>query len=212
MLEAVNITKAYNNEAVVSDFNLKIEKGDFIAITGESGKGKTTILNMLGLLEKPDFGEVIVEGFVNPSRKEVMMTQRHKFGYLFQNYALIENETVEANLKIALEYRKGVNGQKTVDKKTLMKEALYFVNLNAATLKKKIYQLSGGEQQRVAIARLWLKESNYVFADEPTGNLDTKNRDVVFELLKKLNEMGKAVVYVTHDLELAEKADRWVKL
>lgn len=212
MLEAVNITKAYNNEAIVSDFNLKVEKGDFIAITGESGKGKTTILNMLGLLEKPDFGEIIVEGIVNLNRKEIMMTQRHKFGYLFQNYALIENETVEANLKIALEYRKGVNGQKTINKKSLMKEALHFVNLNTTTLQKKIYQLSGGEQQRVAIARLYLKESDYVFADEPTGNLDTKNRDVVFELLKKLNDMGKAVVYVTHDLELAEKADRWIKL
>ena len=206
MLEAVNITKAYNNEAVVSDFNIKIEKGDFIAITGESGKGKTTILNMLGLLEKPDFGEVIVEGVVNLNRKETMMVQRYKFGYLFQNYALIENETVEANLKIALEYRKGVN------KKSLMKEALHFVNLNAAMLNKKIYQLSGGEQQRVAIARLYLKESDYVFADEPTGNLDTKNRNVVFELLKKLNEMGKAVVYVTHDLELAHQAKRHISL
>ena len=206
MVEAVNITKAYNNEAVVSDFNIKIKQGDFVAITGESGKGKTTILNMLGLLEKPDFGEVIVEGFVNLNRKETMMVQRKKFGYLFQNYALIENETVEENLKIALEYRKGVN------KKSLMKEALYFVNLNAATLKKKIYQLSGGEQQRVAIARLYLKESDFVFADEPTGNLDKKNRDMVFDLLKKLNEAGKAIVYVTHDLELAEKADRWIKL
>lgn len=206
MLEAVNITKAYNNEAIVSDFNIKVEKGDFVAITGESGKGKTTILNMLGLLEKPDFGEVIVEGVVNLSRKETMMVQRHKFGYLFQNYALIENETVEANLKIALEYRKGVN------KKSLMKEALHFVNLNAATLDKKIYQLSGGEQQRVAIARLYLKEADYVFADEPTGNLDTKNRDIVFDLLKKLNEMGKAVVYVTHDLELAHQARRHISL
>ena len=206
MLEAVNLTKAYNNEAVVSDFNLKIKKGDFIAITGESGKGKTTILNMIGLLEKPDFGEVIVEGMVNLSRKEVMRMQRYKFGYLFQNYALIENASVEANLKIALEYRKDVN------KKSLMKEALHFVNLSAAILGKKIYQLSGGEQQRVAIARLYLKESEYVFADEPTGNLDVKNRDMVFDLLKKLNEMGKAVVYVTHDLSLAEKADRWIKL
>ena len=202
----MNITKAYDNEAVVSDFNIKISKGDFIAITGESGKGKTTILNMLGLLEKPDFGEVIVDGLVNLSRKEVMMAQRHKFGYLFQNYALIENETVEENLKIALEYRKGVN------KKSAMKEALYFVNLPGNTLEKKIYQLSGGEQQRVAIARLFLKEADYVFADEPTGNLDIKNRDIVFNLLKKLMEMGKAVVYVTHDLELAGKAERWVRL
>ena len=206
MLEAVKITKAYNNEAVVSDFNIKIEKGDFIAITGESGKGKTTILNMLGLLEKPDFGEVIVEGIVNLNRKETMMAQRTKFGYLFQNYALIENDTVANNLKIALEYRKGV------DKKSLMKEALYFVNLSAAILEKKIYQLSGGEQQRVAIARLYLKESEYIFADEPTGNLDKKNRDMIFELLKKLNDSGKAVVYVTHDLELAHKSKRHITL
>ena len=206
MIQAVNLTKAYNNEAVVSDFNIKIEKGDFIAIIGESGKGKTTILNMLGLLEKPDFGEIIVEGAQNLNRKEVMMAQRKKFGYLFQNYALIENETAETNLKIALEYRKDV------DKKSLMKEALYFVNLNASTLKKKIYQLSGGEQQRVAIALLYLKESDYIFADEPTGNLDIKNRDIVFELLKKLNESGKAVVYVTHDLELAYQATRHIIL
>ena len=206
MIEAVNITKAFNNEAVISDFNIKIEKGDFIAITGESGKGKTTILNLLGLLEKPDFGEVIIEGNAKPNRKEIMFTQRYKFGYLFQNYALIENETVEANLKIALEYRKGV------DKKSLMKEALHFVNLNASFLEKKIYQLSGGEQQRIAIARLYLKESDYIFADEPTGNLDAKNRDIVFNLLQKLNDMGKAVIYVTHDTTLAEKSERWIKL
>jgi len=206
MLEATKITKAYNNEVVVSDFNIKIAKGDLVAITGESGKGKTTILNMLGLLEKPDFGEISVEGVTNMSHKEIMMTQRHKFGYLFQNYALIENETVEANLKIALEYRKEIN------KQSVMKEALYFVNLNHSILKKRIYQLSGGEQQRIAIARLFLKKSDYVFADEPTGNLDTKNRDIVFGLLKNLNEMGKAVVYVTHDLELAEQADRWIRL
>lgn len=206
MIEAVNITKSFNNETVISDFNLKINKGDFIAITGESGKGKTTILNMLGLLEKPDYGEVIVEGKVNLNQREVMMAQRHKFGYLFQNYALIENASVEANLKIALEYRK------SVDKKSVMKEALYFVKLNASMLTKKIYQLSGGEQQRVAIARLLLKESDYVFADEPTGNLDEKNRDVVFDLLVKLNEMGKAVVFVTHDPVLAKKAKMWIKL
>jgi len=206
MLEAIKITKAYDNEAVVTDFSIKIEKGDFIAITGESGSGKTTTLNMLGLLEKPDFGEVIVEGEVNLNRKETMLTQRRKFGYLFQNYALIENETVESNLKIALEYRKGVN------KKSAMKEALYFVNLSSSFLTKKIYQLSGGEQQRVAIARLFLKEADYVFADEPTGNLDIKNRDIVFGLLKKLNEEGKAVIFVTHDLELANQADHVVKL
>jgi len=206
MIEAINITKAFNNEAVVSDFNIKINEGDFVAITGESGKGKTTILNMLGLLEKPDYGEIKVEGVSNLNKKQIMMAQRHKFGYLFQNYALIENETVEDNLKIALEFKKGAK------KQTEMKEALHFVNLNSSILKKKIYQLSGGEQQRVAIARLYLKESDYIFADEPTGNLDTKNRDVVFDLLKKLNAQGKAVIFVTHDLELAQKAPIWINL
>jgi putative ABC transport system ATP-binding protein len=206
VIEAVNIAKAFNNETIVSDFNIKIAKGDFVALTGESGKGKTTILNMLGLLEKPDSGKVIVDGAQNLSRKDIMLAQRHKFGYLFQNYALVENDTVEANLKIALGHQKGVN------KKSAMKEALHFVNLNSSMLEKKIYQLSGGEQQRVAIARLFIKESNYIFADEPTGNLDLHNRDVVFELLEQLIEMGKAVVYVTHDLELANKAHKRIEL
>lgn len=206
MIEAVHLTKCYNNEAVVSDFSLKIEKGDFIAITGESGKGKTTILNMLGLLEKADSGDIIIEGNKNPRRKETMLLQRYQFGYLFQNYALIENESVTNNLKIALYYQKGVNKQE------LMEEAVQFVNLNPGVLKKQIYQLSGGEQQRVAIARLYLKQSDYIFADEPTGNLDLKNRDIVFELLKKLNEEGKAVTYVTHDLELAKSTANWVDL
>lgn len=206
MIEAVNITKSFNNKTVVSNFNIKIVKGDLVALTGESGKGKTTILNMLGLLEKPDYGEVIIEGVANLNYKDVMMAYRHKFGYLFQNYALVDNETVEVNLKIALRHLKGV------DKKLAMKEALNFVNLDSSILEKKIYQLSGGEQQRVAIARLFLKESNYIFADEPTGNLDLHNRNVVFELLKQLREMGKSVVYVTHDLDLAKKADKWIQL
>ena len=206
MIEAINITKEFNNVSIISDFNIKINKGDFIALTGESGKGKTTLLNILGLLEKPSSGELIIEDTKNLSNKEIMLMRRRKFGYLFQNYALIENETVKANLKIALGHRKDVV------KDTAMKEALLFVNLNPNILTQKVYQLSGGEQQRVAIARLYLKESDYIFADEPTGNLDKKNRDIIFELLKKLNGMGKAIVYVTHDLELAEKANKWIKL
>jgi len=206
MIEAINITKTFDNETVVTDFNIKIEKGDFIALTGESGKGKTTILNMLGLLEKPDSGKIFVEGVQKLRRKEIMLVQRHKFGYLFQNYALIENETVKENLKIALGHQKNVN------KEAVMKEALDFVNLKPSILEKKIYQLSGGEQQRIAIARLYLKESEYIFADEPTGNLDLYNRDIVFELLERLNEMGKAIIYVTHDLELAKKAHKWINL
>jgi len=206
MIKANNVVKSFDNVAIINDFNLQINKGDFIAITGESGSGKTTVLNLLGLLEKPDFGEIIIEEKSKFSKKEVMLLQRNKFSYLFQNYALIENETVQNNLKISLEYQKGI------DKKKKMLEAMQFVNLSSSFLNKKIYQLSGGEQQRIAVARLWLKESDYVFADEPTGNLDNKNRDIVFDLLKKLNEMGKAIIFVTHDLELAQKAQKIIKL
>lgn len=205
MIEARQLIKKFNNEPVVEGFSLSIHPGDFIAITGESGKGKTTILNMIGLLEKPDGGEIIVEGVTNPNKKQKMLLQRHKFGYLFQNYALIENESVEHNLKIALEYQKRAN------KNSAMKEALEFVGLRGM-MKKKIYQLSGGEQQRVALARVYLKQADYIFADEPTGNLDLKNRDKVFGLLKKMNDEGKAIIFVTHDKELAKQAHREIIL
>ena len=205
MIEVNHISKQYNNEPVVSDFSLKIERGDFLAITGESGKGKTTILNMIGLLEKADGGEIIIDGVKNPNKKQTMLIQRHTFGYLFQNYALIENETVENNLKIALEYQNGIN------KDSVMKEALEFVGLRGV-MNKKIYQLSGGEQQRVALARVYIKKAEYIFADEPTGNLDSKNRDKVFELLKQLNEAGKTVIFVTHDMVLASQAKRHIRI
>ena len=205
MIEINQVSKYYNNESVISEFSLKIEKGEFLAITGESGKGKTTILNILGLLEKPDGGDVLVEGIKNPNKKQTMMLQRHSFGYLFQNYALIENETVENNLKIALEYQKGIN------KKSVIKEALEFVGLRGV-MNKKIYQLSGGEQQRVALARVYLKKADYIFADEPTGNLDPKNRDKVFDLLRKLNESGKTIIFVTHDMALATQAKKHVMI
>lgn len=205
MIEAIEISKAYYKKTIVNNFNIKITKGDFISITGESGKGKTTILNMLGLLEKVDTGNIIVEGVKNPNKKEVMMIQRNIFGYLFQNYGLIENETVENNLNIALEYRKGINKKKEINK------ALCSVNLEGFA-SRKVYELSGGEQQRVALSRIFIKNCDYIFADEPTGNLDKKNRDIVFDTLQKLNNMGKAVVYVTHDMEIANKAYRKINI
>ncbi|HDR7315179.1 TPA: ATP-binding cassette domain-containing protein, partial [Bacillus cytotoxicus] len=125
--------------------------------------------------------------------------------YLFQNYALIENETVEKNLLIALKYQPHMN------KREKIKAALQEVNL-VGYEKKKIFELSGGEQQRIALARILIKKCNYVFADEPTGNLDEKNRDQVFDLLKKMNDNGKTVVFVTHDLQLAEKAKRIIHI
>ena len=205
MIKAVGIGKAYYKKTVIDNFSIEIEQGEFIAITGESGTGKTTLLNLLSLLEKPDSGDVIVDGHKNPNRKQTMLLQRNLLAYLFQNYALIENETVEKNLEIALSYRKNI------DKNASMKNALARVDLEGF-LKRKIFELSGGEQQRVALARVYLKECAYVFADEPTGNLDKRNRNIVFDILKDLNHMGKTVIYVTHDEDLAQRSSRRINL
>jgi len=205
MVIANNITKNYGNKCVISNFSVKIQDGDFISITGESGRGKTTLLNLLGLLEKPTGGKMVIDNIENPNNKETLMLQRFKFGYLFQNYALIENETVENNLKIALAYRKNIR------KKEEIAKSLSAVGLEGFE-KRKIFTLSGGEQQRVALARIFAKNCSAIFADEPTGNLDKRNRDLVFNLLKNLNEMGKTVVFVTHDMELASMANSEINL
>ena len=205
MISLINISKKFKDKSVIDKLNLKVSKGEFIAITGNSGSGKTTLLNIMGLLEKPDSGDVVINGVKNPNGKQVRILQRDFYGYLFQNYALIENETVESNLKIALKYQKNINHTEKIN------EALESVWLKGHN-KKKIYELSGGEQQRVALARVILKKCEIIFADEPTGNLDKENRDIVFEILKRLNDEGKTIVFVTHDLDLAERAKRVIKL
>lgn len=205
MIELVNINKKFGNKVVLKDFSLKIEDTDFIAIVGESGKGKTTLLNIIGLLEQSDSGDIIIEEQMNPNKKQTLLLQREKLAYLFQNYALMENETVEKNLLIALEY------QKNIDKRKIIKEALQKVNLPNYE-KKKIFELSGGEQQRIALARILIKKCEYILADEPTGNLDNNNRDLVFNILKDLNEDGKTIIFVTHDMELASRAKKIITI
>ncbi|MDO5040083.1 putative bacteriocin export ABC transporter [Clostridium sp.] len=207
MIQLQNISKSYKDKNIFENFNLSINKGDFISIIGESGSGKTTLINIMGLLEKPTEGNVIINNITNPNNKESLMLQRNSFGYLFQNYALIENETVEKNLKIALKYNKDKNKNKI----ELINHVLKLVELENYN-KKKIYELSGGEQQRISLARIMLKKCEIIFADEPTGNLDKKNRDIVFNILKDLNEKGKTIILVTHDKELSNKCDKTINL
>lgn len=205
-IELKNIYKKFANKDLFNGFNLTVEKGEMVAITGRSGKGKSTLLNIIGLLERPDAGDVIIQGNKNPwSEKKQISLYRYTIGYLFQNYALIDQETVSKNLDIALAYIKSPNKQK------LKEEALERVGL-LDMLNSKVYQLSGGEQQRIALARLMLKKNDIILADEPTGSLDLTNRDHVLDILKSLNKDGKTVIIVTHDPKVAEECSRIVEL
>lgn len=184
--------------------NLKIEDGEFVVVIGKSGSGKSTLLNIMGLLLKADEGDVTLFGKKNirPYSRKAEQLLKNKIGYLFQNFALVDDETVYDNLKLV------VSGS---DKQKKMDTALCEVGLQGYG-KKKVYQCSGGEQQRIALARLLLKPCELILADEPTGSLDHENKLVVCELLKKLNESGKTIVVVTHDDELKQFANRIIPL
>lgn len=203
IVEINKINKSYHKKKVLDNFSMTIKQGSFTVIMGESGAGKSTLLNIIGLLDKCDSGEVILfkQRNIKIFSRKAEKILKDKIGYLFQNYALIDDKTVEYNLKIAM------------DKKDdqLIQEALTKVGLEGYE-KHKIYQLSGGEQQRVAIARLLVKRCELILCDEPTGSLDEKNKKIIFELLKKLQKMGKTIVVVTHDKDLVNYADQVITL
>lgn len=207
--ELINVRKSYGRHLVIDNFNLAIQKGEMIAITGKSGSGKSTILNMLGLLEKPDRGTVQVCNEINPpvgSRKANRL-RRNFISYLFQNFALIDPATVDDNLEIPLIYSR----QNRAAKQAMKQAALERVGLNIS-LKQKIHELSGGEQQRVAIARILLKPCELILADEPTGSLDADNRNEILAILKGLHQEGKTIVIVTHDDVVAKACSRIIRL
>lgn len=202
VVEVKDINKSYDDKVVFDKFNLTVETGTFNVIMGTSGSGKSTLLNIIGLLDKADTGEVILFGEKNikPFSRKAEKMLREKIGYLFQNFALVENETVAYNLKLALEYDKG-------NKQEKIKEALSKVDLQGYE-NKKIFKCSGGEQQRIAIARLLLKPCELILADEPTGSLDLTNRQIVIELLKQMQKDGKTIIIVSHDPVFKEIADQ----
>lgn len=207
--EVVGLGKSFNGQRVLRDFNLSVEPGEMVAVTGRSGSGKSTLLNIVGLLERPDAGEVRLFGQrpVAVGSSEARGMLRNRLGYLFQNFALVDGDTVDANLRIAQAYAPGSRESRAQAREA----ALEAVGLAGAG-GKRVYQLSGGEQQRVAIARLMLKTCDLVLADEPTGSLDGANADIVLGLLRNLNAAGKAAIVVTHDERVAAACDRVVAM
>ncbi len=201
ILHIENLNKFFGDHHVIKNMSLEVNQGSFVVLTGPSGSGKSTFLNIVGLLDKHDSGTITYFGVNNPKpfSKEATKLLQTKIGYLFQNFALIESKTVEQNLMIALEFVKGIN------KKERIAEVLEYVDLKGFE-KKKISQCSGGEQQRVAVARLMLKPCELILCDEPTGSLDYENRQNIITLLKKLQADGKTILIVSHDPEVIEVA------
>jgi ABC-type lipoprotein export system ATPase subunit len=211
MIEVSNIIKIFPNShaPVLKSVSLRIDEGDFISIVGKSGSGKSTLLYILSTLDSPSEGKVFYDLKEVTSMKppEIWQLRNREIGFVFQfHYLLAELSALE---NILLPARKAKEYEK---RKKFASELMKIVGLEG---KEQRFpgELSGGEQQRVAIARALVMEPRYIFADEPTGNLDSENGEIVMGLLKKFNDdKGTAVIYVTHDLEFASRAPKKIHL
>ena len=202
MISIRNLQKSFDDKVLFDNFNLDIPDGSFVVISGESGSGKSTLLNMIGGIEEPDSGTITVDGFDVTGKGSKRKYYRDVVGFLFQNFALLENKTVKENLEMIQKAgRSGVEIGEALDKVGL-----------TDVLNKKVYKLSGGEQQRIALARLMIKRCSVILADEPTGSLDKRNSEVVMSVLHDLNLQGKTVIVVTHDEDIVSRADNVVRI
>lgn len=212
IIKIKDLTKKYKvGEEIITalnEVNLEIAQGEFICILGTSGSGKTTLLNVTAGLEKPTRGNVVIQGVSLPKVKEKEMSifRRKHMGFIFQSYNLIPSLTAMENASLPLVF--GGVGVKERNKRA--KDLLNELGLGKR-LANKPTQMSGGQQQRVSIARALINNPKIIFADEPTGNLDTKTTKEIMDLLIRLvKERNRTLIMVTHDLELAQYADRAV--
>ncbi len=210
LLQLKNITKTYlsgaSEFAALKDVSLKIGEGEFISITGPSGSGKSTLMHIIGLLDNPTSGEVILQGkdIARLNESQLAVFRSKVLGFVFQQFNLLSKTSSLENVMLPLLYS-DVPSEK---RKNLALEMLSKVNLSSK-LKNLPSQLSGGEQQRVAIARALINNPKIILADEPTGNLDSKSGREVMDLLHKLNkEEKRTIILVTHDQDLAKEAER----
>jgi putative ABC transport system ATP-binding protein len=213
VLEARNLCKNYQignaNIRAVCDINVVINKGEFVAITGKSGSGKSTLMHMLGLLDTPSEGELILNGknTKGMDEKELSKIRNQEIGFVFQSFNLLQRTTVLDNVILPLIYSRIPNEKH---------EKMALEVIKQVGLEHRLYnrsnELSGGERQRVAIARALVNNPSLILADEPTGNLDTKTGEEIEKIIIDLNKEGKTIILVTHDMDLAEIAERQIVL
>ena len=196
MIKVRNLTHYYNKNLALENINLEIKKGQFIAIIGESGSGKSTLLSILSTLLKPTSGEIIYENINYKDIKNIDDFRRKSIGFIFQFHYLINYLSVKENINLA-------NEKATKEEIFDLLKLLNIENL----INKYPDEISGGQRQRVAIARALINNPKIIFADEPTGNLDSKNSLNVFELFKTFANKGTTIIVATHDKNLALKAD-----
>lgn len=213
MIKTDSISKVFRSEEVEThalvDVTLNVKKGEFVAIMGPSGCGKSTLLNILGLLDKPTTGGYVLDGtdMTMISDQERNVYRRGTLGFIFQSFNLIDELTVEENIELPLLYMK----VPASERKHRIEDALKRMDMVHRS-KHFPSQLSGGQQQRTAIARAIVMQPKLILADEPTGNLDSKNGQEVMMLLRELNKEGTTIVMVTHSARDASYADRIVNL
>lgn len=214
LVKLENVKKVFYTEEVethaLSNISLSIKKGEYLSISGPSGCGKSTLLSILGLLDTATEGQYMLAGYdvSDISKAERARIRNQEIGFIFQSFNLISDLNVEENVELPLTYRSGLNKDQRIK---MVREALEKVDM-AHRVKHFPSQLSGGQQQRVAIARAIAGNPSVLLADEPTGNLDTKNAEAVMQLLDKLHAGGATICMVTHDPRSATRADRNIHL
>lgn len=196
MIKVTNLSHYYNKDLALKDINLEIKKGEFVSIIGESGSGKSTLLSVLSTLLKPSSGEVVYEDTNYKNIKNIDNFRRENIGFIFQFHYLINYLSVKENINLA-------NEKASKEEIFELLRLLGIENL----IDKYPNEISGGQRQRVAIARAMINNPKVIFADEPTGNLDSKNSLNVFELFSTLAKKGTTIIVATHDKNLALKTD-----
>ncbi len=210
MLKAVNLTKKYGDLEILKGISLEVNAGEIVSIVGSSGAGKTTLLQILGTLDRPDEGTFTIDG-VNPfslSQRELAKFRNKKIGFVFQFHQLLPEFDAIENIMIPAMIQ-GISKKDAREKAFLLLEKVGLQD----RANHRPNEISGGEQQRIAVCRALVNQPNIVFADEPSGNLDSKNANELHELFFKLREeLNQSFVIVTHNQELAQQADRMLHM